>query len=121
MPQESADIPISPAHLARLADLLDEGQVNSSAGKKVLALLWERDRDPDDIVSEQGLYQLSDDSELLSAVKAAIAQNPKMLEGYKKGKLNMSKALMGQAMSLTQGKANPVKLQELLKTELDKA
>ncbi len=121
LPPENVDIPISPAHLARLADLIDEGQLNSSAGKKVLALLWENDRDPDDIVSEQGLYQLSDGSALLSAVKEAIAQNPKMLEGYKKGKTNMSRALMGQAMAITQGKANPVKLQELLQTELDKS
>jgi aspartyl-tRNA(Asn)/glutamyl-tRNA(Gln) amidotransferase subunit B len=121
LPPESADIPIAPAHLARLADLLGDGQVNSSAGKKVLALLWEKDREPDDIVSEQGLYQLSDSDELLSAVREAIAQNPKMLENYKKGKTNMLKALMGQAMAITQGKANPVKLQEILKAELDKA
>ncbi len=121
LPQESVNIPISPVHLARLADLIDEGQVNSSAGKKVLTLLWEKDRDPDDIVSEQGLYQLSDGEALLSAVKEAITQNPKMLEGYRKGKTNMVKALMGQAMALTQGKANPVKLQELLQSELDQS
>ena len=83
--------------------------------------MWERDRDPEDIISEQGLYQLSDRDALLAAVREAIAQNPKMLDGYKKGKVNMSKALMGQAMALTQGKANPVKLQELLQAELDKA
>ena len=121
LPPESSAIPIAPAHLARLAGLLDEGQINSSAGKKVLAIMWEHDRDPKDIVSEQGLYQLSDSDALLSAVREAIAQNPKMLEGYKKGKVNMSKALMGQAMAITQGKANPVKLRELLMAELDRA
>jgi len=115
------DIPISPANLARLADLLEEGQINSSAGKKVLGQLWEKDQDPEEIVKEQGLYQLSDTDALLAAVRAAIAQNPGMLEGYKKGKLTMAKALMGQAMAYTQGKANPVKLQELLQIELDKA
>ena len=120
LPPESTEIPISAAHLAKLSDLIDGGQVNSSAGKKVLTLLWEQDRDPEDIVSEQGLYQLSDSEALLSAVREAISQNPKMLEGYKKGKTNMSKALMGQAMAITQGKANPVKLQELLQAELDK-
>ncbi len=120
LPLESTDIPISPAHLAKLADLIGEGQVNSSAGKRVLALLWEKDRDPEDIVKEQGLYQLSDTDALLSAVREAVAKNPKMLEGYKKGKTAMAKALMGQAMAITQGKANPVKLQELLMLELDR-
>lgn len=119
LPPESTDIPIAPAHLAELSDLLEEGQVNSSAGKKVLVFLWERDRDPEDIIREQGLYQLSDTEALLLAVREAIASNPKMLEGYKKGKLTMAKALMGQAMALTQGKANPVKLQTLLQEELD--
>ena len=121
LPPESTDIPISAANLARLADLLEEGKINSSAGKRVLGLLWEKDQDPENIVKEQGLYQLSDPEALLSAVRAAIAQNPGMLEGYKKGKLTMAKALMGQAMAYTQGKANPVKLQELLQIELDKA
>ena len=121
LPPESVDIPISAAHLAKLADLIEEGQVNSSAGKKILSILWEKDQDPEDVVKEQGLYQLSDTDALKAAVQAAIAQNPAMLEGYKKGKLTMAKALMGQAMALTQGKANPVKLQTLLQEELDKA
>lgn len=121
LPPESTDIPISAAHLAKLSNLIEEGQINSSSGKKVLSLLWEKDQDPENIVREQGLYQLSDTGALQAAVKAAINQNPGMLEGYKKGKLTMAKALMGQAMALTQGKANPVLLQELLQAELDKA
>ncbi len=120
LPPESVNIPISAKNLAKLADLLEEGQINSSAGKKVLGLLWEKDQDPERIVKEQGLYQLSDTEALLSVVRTALAQNPAMLEGYKKGKLTMAKALMGQAMALTQGKANPVILQELLQGELDK-
>ncbi len=121
LPPESVNFPISAKNLAKLADLLEEGQINSSAGKKVLGLLWEKDQDPEGIVKEQGLYQLSDTEALLSVVRTALAQNPAMLEGYKKGKLTMAKALMGQAMALTQGKANPVILQELLQGELDKA
>ena len=120
LPPESVSIPISAKNLAKLADLLEEGQINSSAGKRVLGLLWEKDQDPERIVKEQGLYQLSDTEALLSVVRTALAQNPAMLEGYKKGKLTMAKALMGQAMALTQGKANPVILQELLQGELDK-
>lgn len=121
LPPESTDIPICAKHLARLADLLEEGQINSSAGKKVLSLLWEKDRDPEEVVREQGMYQLSDTDALMSAVKETLSKNPSMLEGYKKGKLTMAKALMGQAMALTNGKANPVKLQELLQAELDNA
>ena len=100
---------------------MEEGQINSSAGKKVLSLLWEKDRDPEEVVREQGMYQLSDTDALMSAVKETLSKNPSMLEGYKKGKLTMAKALMGQAMALTNGKANPVKLQELLQAELDNA
>ncbi len=121
LPPESTDIPICAKHLARLADLLEEGQINSSAGKKVLSLLWEKDRDPEEVVQELGMYQLSDTDALMSAVKETLSKNPSMLEGYKKGKLTMAKALMGQAMALTNGKANPVKLQELLQAELDNA
>jgi aspartyl-tRNA(Asn)/glutamyl-tRNA(Gln) amidotransferase subunit B len=120
LPPESAAIPIDPAHLAKLADLLDQGQINSSSGKKVLAILWVKDQDPENVVRAQGLYQLSDPNALLSAVRAALHQNPALVEGYKKGKTTMAKALMGQAMAITEGKANPVKLQEILDAELER-
>ncbi len=120
LPPESATIPIAPAHLAKLSDLLDQGQINSSSGKKVLAILWEQDQDPENIVRAQGLYQLSDPEALLQAVREVLHQNPVLVEGYKKGKTTMAKALMGQAMALTGGKANPVKLQEILDAELER-
>ncbi len=114
LPSESAAIPVSPKHLAQLASLMAEGKVNSSAGKKVLAKLWEIDQDPAVIVDALGLSQISDRETLAAIAQEALDQSPKLVEDYKKGKTAVFKALVGQAMALTQGRANPVLLQELL-------
>lgn len=116
---ESTAIRIAPAHLAQIATMQEEGVINSGTAKRTVAALWEKDEDPADYVSRNGLRQLNDREALLGAVRQAIQENPSMVEGYRRGKLPLKKALMGAAMRLTGGMANPVLLQELVDQELD--
>lgn len=116
---EGASIPLSSAHLARIADMVEDGTINGGAAKKTIAALWQRDEDPLDYVEHNGLRQLNDEELLLGFVKQAIAEHPDMVEKYRKGKETMKKALMGAAMGLCGGRANPVLLQGLMDKELD--
>lgn len=116
---ENTAIRIAPAHLAQIATMQEEGVINSGTAKRAVAALWEKDEDPADYVSRNGLRQLNDREALLGAVRQAIQENPSMVEGYRRGKLPLKKALMGAAMRLTGGMANPVLLQELVDQELD--
>ncbi len=116
---ENTAIRIAPAHLAQIATMQEEGVINSGTAKRTVAALWEKDEDPADYVSRNGLRQLNDREALLGAVRQAIQENPSMVEGYRRGKLPLKKALMGAAMRLTGGMANPVLLQELVDQELD--
>lgn len=120
LPPESAAIPISPAHMGRLADMVEEGVISSGVAKRVIAALWEQDQDPDAWVEANGLKQLNDEAALRDYAREAIAAHPDLVAGYHAGKQALSKALMGAAMSLSSGKANPAKLQQLMDEELKK-
>lgn len=117
---ESTAIRVAPIHLAQIANMQEEGVINSGTAKKAVAALWVHDEDPVDYVERNGLKQLNDESVLRAAVRQAMEENPKMVEGYRKGKLPLKKALMGAAMRLTGGMANPVLLQQLVDEALDK-
>ena len=112
-------IRIAPEHLAKIASMQESGVINSGAARKTLAALWEQDQDPEAYVEQNGMKQLNDEAALLQYVRQALADNPSMVDGYHKGKLQLKKALMGAAMRLTGGTANPVLLQELVDRELD--
>ena len=112
-------LPIAPANLAKLSDLLAAGRVNSSTGKRILAALFVEDCDPEAYATAHELFTISDDVALAQAVRQAMDENPAMVESYHKGKLNVEKALMGKAMAITRGKANPERLVELLHIALD--
>ncbi|NLI22037.1 MAG: Asp-tRNA(Asn)/Glu-tRNA(Gln) amidotransferase subunit GatB [Clostridiales bacterium] len=107
-------LPVEPAHLARLSDLLNAGRVNSSTGKKILAAMFAEDCDPETYAQTHELFTVGDDSVLVEAVNRALEENPAMVDSYRKGKLSVEKALMGKAMAITRGKANPERLAELL-------
>lgn len=121
LPPESVSIPIAPAHMGQLADLVEDGVISSSVAKRVVVALWAQDQEPEAWVEANGLKQLNDETALRAYVQQAIAAHPEMLAGYRAGKLTLSKALMGAAMSLSGGKANPAKLQQLMDEALKEA
>ena len=119
MEGEDALIPIAPGHLAKVADLTDSGVINSGTAKKTIAALWEHDEEPEDFIDRMRLRQISDEAQLTAFVARALQEHPDMVEGYRKGKLTLKKALMGAAMGLSGGMANPVMLQRLVDEALD--
>ena len=107
-------LPILASHLAMLSDLLVDGRVNSSTGKRILAEMFISDCDPEAYAQAHSLFAISDDTVLTQAVEAVISQNPDMVESYKNGKVTVERALMGKAMAATKGKADPERLSALL-------
>ena len=119
MEGEDALIPIAPDHLARIAELAEAGVINSGAAKKTIAALWEQDEAPEGYIDRMGLRQIHDEKQLAAFVAEALSAHPDMVDGYLKGKLTLKKALMGAAMGLSGGMANPVLLQRLMDEALD--
>lgn len=113
--------PIAPEHLARIADMVADGDISMGNAKKLIAALWTQDCDPDEFAAENHLLQLNDAEVLAEAVTKALAEHPDMVAKYRAGKLTMAKALMGAAMGLCGGRANPVLLHDLMDDALKRS
>jgi aspartyl-tRNA(Asn)/glutamyl-tRNA(Gln) amidotransferase subunit B len=111
----AADAPFPPAHLGRLAGLVAGGTLSSKGAKDVFARMWETGKDPQALVSELGLSQVSDDKQVMEWVKAAVAANPKAAADLKGGKDAAIGSLVGAVMKLSKGKANPALVNKLIK------
>ena len=116
---EPEDIRFSPANLAKLIGLTEDGTINSSVAKEVFEQVFEKDVDPESYVEEHGLKTVNDEGALEEVLKEVIAKNPKAIADYKGGKEKALGALVGQTMKAMKGKANPgmvnQKLREMLK------
>ena len=110
--------PISAVNMAKLSDLISNEVINTSTAKKLIARMWETDFDPVVIVEKEDLKQINDRDFLVKIATDVIGNSRKLVSDYKNGKQQAIKALMGQAMSKTTGKANPVVMEEIIKNIL---
>ncbi len=113
-----ANVPIEPAQLVTLIELVNAGAINQTAAKKILGVMFETGRGPGEIVKELGLEQISNKDELVGVIQQVIADNPGPVEQYRAGKETTIKFLVGQVMKATRGKANPQLAEELLQEQL---
>ena len=123
MNTNNIDIPefrkrVSPERLVRLSVLESEAAINTATAKSVLEEVFAAGKDPDRIIAEQGLGQISDTQEIEETVSQVIASNPRALADFKAGKEQALKFLVGQVMKATRGRANPQLVNELLKKKL---
>lgn len=112
---EPEDIRFSPKHLAGLISLVDARAINSSVAKEVFEVMFENDTDPEQYVEEKGLKTVQDEGALYSTVEAVIAANPRSVEDYRSGKEKAIGFLVGQTMKAMQGKADPGRINSLLR------
>jgi aspartyl-tRNA(Asn)/glutamyl-tRNA(Gln) amidotransferase subunit B len=110
--------PISAEHLDELVNLIDAGTISGKQGKEVFAEMFSTGRTAAQIVEEKGLKQESDTGALDALCDQAIAASPKAVAEYKSGKVQAINAIKGQVMKLSQGKANPVIVGEILARKL---
>ncbi len=112
------DLKITPENFAEFIILTAQGVVSSSGAQTLLAEMFKTGGDPNHIIQEKDLGQVSDDEELTKAVLETLSANPGPVEDYKKGKQNALMFLVGKVMAQTKGKANPQKVMELLKQQI---
>lgn len=117
---EESGIPIAPEHFASIAQMSGDGRINSKTCRMLVNTLWESDTDPNKLVKEKGLEQISDSDTLTSFAKEVIAESQKIVADYQAGKKAAFQSLVGQIMKKTSGRGNPVKIQEILSALLDK-
>ncbi len=111
-------IKITPENMAEFINIVDKGEINSSAAQQVLGEMYKTGQDPSQIIEERDLKQMGDDSEIEAIADEIIKNNSGPVGDYKAGKENALQFLIGQVMKESKGKANPQKTIEILKKKL---
>lgn len=112
---DTEDIRFSPANLAKLIALAEDRTISSTAAKEVFEAVFSDDADPEEYVRRMGMGMVSDQDILRRTVEQIIRQNPRPVQDYRSGKERAAGYLLGQTMKAMGGKADPVRVGELLK------
>ncbi len=111
---EPENLNISPKHLAKLIEIVDNNTINSSVAKDVFLQVYKNDVDPEVFVRENSLAQVSDAGELEGIILRILSENPKSVGDYMAGKKKAIGFLVGQTMKATKGTADPAMVNKLL-------
>jgi len=109
-----AELPITPAQVARVSALVQAKTINDKLARQVLLGVLAGEGDPDAVVEARGLAVVSDDAALADAVDAAIAANPDVAAKIRDGKTAAAGALVGAVMKTTRGRADATRVRELI-------
>jgi aspartyl-tRNA(Asn)/glutamyl-tRNA(Gln) amidotransferase subunit B len=116
--REVRNSPVSPHQLAALLTLIEKGTISGAMAKGVFDKMVESGESADEIVAREGLAQIDNESQIVAVVAEVLAANADAVAQFHGGKASALGFLVGQAMKATDGKANPKRVNELLKREL---
>ena len=117
---EIEDTSLTPKMLGELIAIVRDGKINNNTGKKVLKEVFETGKDPETIVKEKGLIQISDEGELETIINTILDENEQSIIDFKNGKDRALGFLVGQVMKASRGKANPQIVNKIVAEMLNK-
>ena len=109
---------ISASDLAGLLNKIADQTISGKIAKEVFEAMWKGEGSAEEIIESKGLIQITDDSEIETIIDQVIENNPSQLAEYLSGKDRLFGFFVGQVMKETKGKANPQKVNEILKKKL---
>lgn len=115
---EIEQVPVTVQQVAQLVQRIADNTISGKIAKTVFDTMWESKHDPDRIIEQQGLKQVTDTAAIEKIIDTVIASNQKQHEEYRNGKEQLFGFFVGQVMKASQGKANPEQVNKLLKEKL---
>jgi aspartyl-tRNA(Asn)/glutamyl-tRNA(Gln) amidotransferase subunit B len=112
---EPHQLNVSPSRLARILNLVSEGTISGRAARKVFDHVESENKEPDVIVEELGLKQISDTGALEQEVRRVVDENPEEARRLKDGEAKLQGFFVGQIMRATKGKGNPKEINRILR------
>ncbi|MBX3329384.1 MAG: Asp-tRNA(Asn)/Glu-tRNA(Gln) amidotransferase subunit GatB [Nitrospira sp.] len=110
--------PITHERLVSLLQMVDKGTISLKVAREIFPELYGSGKTPEQIVQEKGLTQVSDEGALAKIIEEVLSKNPGQVAQFREGKQQVLGFLVGQVMKASGGKANPGKVNELLKKKL---
>ena len=116
---EIANFPVSPENIGKLVKLINNKVISGKIAKDIFPELLKSNKDPNEIVKEKNLVQISDTGAIENAVDKILSANPAQIQEYLSGKEKVLGFFVGQIMKETKGKANPQIVNDILKNKLE--
>jgi len=113
-----SDSKVTPEDLCSMLKLIDKEKISSKIAKSVFEEMFDTGKDPDSIIEDRGLEQISDEGMLESIIEEVLKNNPGPVEQYRQGKKKSISFLIGKVMAETKGKANPRMVNEIITSKL---
>jgi aspartyl-tRNA(Asn)/glutamyl-tRNA(Gln) amidotransferase subunit B len=110
-----ADLPVPPAALAELVELIEKGTLSGKLGKEVFARMWQEKRRASEIVATESVAVMSDTSVIEEACKRVVDRSPDEVARFRGGNAKLMGFFVGNVMKETGGKANPKVVNEILR------
>ncbi|MGE2712600.1 Asp-tRNA(Asn)/Glu-tRNA(Gln) amidotransferase subunit GatB [Mycolicibacterium litorale] len=107
-------LPITPAQVAEVVDLVDSGKLSNKLARQVVEGVLAGEGEPAQVMADRGLEVVRDDSALQAAVDEALAANPGIVEKIRGGKVQAAGAIVGAVMKATKGQADAARVRELV-------
>ncbi|MCK5754346.1 MAG: Asp-tRNA(Asn)/Glu-tRNA(Gln) amidotransferase GatCAB subunit B, partial [Mycobacterium sp.] len=107
-------LPITPAQVAAVVKLVDEGKLSNKLARQVVEGVLAGEGEPEQVMNDRGLAVVRDDSLIQAAVDEALAANPDVVEKIRGGKVQAAGAIVGAVMKATKGQADAARVRELV-------
>ena len=112
-------IPLPADYLAKMIVLIESGKISGKMGKSVFLEMWKSGKNPEDIVKEKGMAQISDPAALEKIIDELLAKETKAVEEYRQGKTKLFGFFVGAIMKATRGQGNPEMINQILTKKLN--
>jgi aspartyl-tRNA(Asn)/glutamyl-tRNA(Gln) amidotransferase subunit B len=119
--KDIAECPVEAGALADLLGKIEKGEITAASGKKVFATMFDTGKSAAEIISAEGLAQITDTDAIEKIARAVVAKSPDNVAKYRAGNEGVFKFFVGQVMRETRGQANPQTVNEILKRVLGDA
>ena len=109
-----SDLPITPAQVAAVVKLVDEGKLSNKLARQVVEGVLAGEGEPEQVMTDRGMAVVRDDSLIQAAVDDALAANPDIVDKIRGGKVQAAGAIVGAVMNATKGQADAARVRELV-------
>ncbi len=107
-------LPITPAQVAAVVKLVDEGKLSNKLARQVIEGVLAGEGEPEQVMNDRGLVVVRDDSLIQAAINEALEAQPDIAEKIRGGKVQAAGAIVGAVMKATKGQADAARVRELV-------
>lgn len=115
---EITEFNVRPENLGKMINLINDGTISGKIAKEIFSFMVDENKEPEEIITEKNLIQISDEVELTKIIKNVLEENKSQVDSYQKGNEKVFGFFIGQIMKKSKGKANPNIVNKLLREVL---